>query len=208
LAVRRGARPGWLLAALALAAICLTACRAKSPAPSPSVAASSPPVIDIQETPVAGFAVQPLTYHTTGHFRIAVLSAQCGILYYTAEHSELEPTRPLCGVRIRILADGSTVHTIDLTKQALIATTGTLVTPDQEVMRDKRQPPTLDISPNDAVELDLWFEPPDNTYVDALRVFGDQDPDLQGQQGASAGPPSADITLVGLTGQGLTSGDM
>jgi hypothetical protein len=96
---------------------------------------------------------------------------------------------------VRVTSNDARLHTFLTGEQRLVLDGGDLVPPSFDAMRVKRQPEAVELGARDAMELDLWFEPPLEARPTAVRLVGDHDPDPQGVSVSVAGPPYADLPL-------------
>jgi hypothetical protein len=131
----------------------------------------------------------------TGHEKVRLLSAQANVPAVTGSHAEFVPKRPLYRVRVRVTSNDARLHTFLTGEQRLVVDGGALVPPSFDAMRVKRQPEAVELGARDAMELDLWFEPPVGARPTAVRLVGDHDPDPQGVSVSVAGPPYVDLPL-------------
>ena len=155
------------------------------------------PELVIRESPDPGAAVQDASEHATGHFKIRLLTARCGIDSIVGTHAEFTPKHPLCVVRVRVRSDDATYHAFTPGRQQLVLADGTAVPVDPEIMRIRRQEKQVELGAYNTLELDLWFEPEVSARATAIRLFGDSDAD-PGE--STVRHRAADSVLVPLTG--------
>jgi hypothetical protein len=80
-----------------------------------------------------------------------------------------------------------------------VLTDGIQVDPSIDAMHVKRQPADVYLGAGNAVEVDLWFEPPLHAKVRGLLLVGDHDVDMQGTAPAPAtNPKGVEVALTGL----------
>lgn len=176
-------------AVVALAVVTAAAAGCSSPS-SPSHAH-----VVIQETLGPGDVVLPSAVHVSGHFGVQLLLGRCGITYLTGTHAEFEPNNPLCRIHERVQSRDAAYHSFSTSRQRLVLRDGTTVAPSIDAMQIKRQPDAVTVGGRDVVELDVYFEPPPNAVIEALRFFGDTD---TGKSVTPPGPPSVDLPLTGI----------
>lgn len=148
---------------------------------------------------VSGDVAQSAAPIRSGHQRIQPLLGRCGIVGVTGTHAEFLPKRPLCHVRVRLVSDDAGAHSVHLADQRLVLADGTKVEPSIDAMHVKRQPADVYLGAGNAVEVDLWFEPPVGAKVRGLLLVGDQDVDMQGTAPAPrSNPEGVEVPLRGL----------
>lgn len=156
------------------------------------------PSLTVSEPLEPGDVPQPAAERVTGHFAVRLLSARCGVDAITGTHAEFLPLRPLCRVGVRVRSLDATFHTFVPAEQRLVMRDGVLVAQSPDATRIKRQPDAVEFGSHEAVELDLWFEPPLRDAPRAVRLSGDRDQASQGTTVQGQGPRSVDLAVEGL----------
>ena len=162
---------------------------------SSGAAPAAPREVVIRQPLGLGEVAQTDHESRTGHEKVRLLSAQANVPAVTGSHAEFVPKRPLYRVRVRVTSNDARLHTFLTGEQRLVLDGGDLVPPSFDAMRVKRQPDAVELGARNAVELDLWFEPPVGAKPTAVRLVGDHDPDPQGVSVSVAGPPYVDLPL-------------
>lgn len=134
---------------------------------------SPTPTYDLPPRPVR-VAETPLPYRpvTDGAMTFTAIGLRTGMEYITGTHADLEARGAYA--RIRVLVDNgySRTHTLDTTKQLLVASDGRTRQPDIGAMHVERQPDQIDIGAHDRLEFDLYYDIPKNVAVRAIVFFG------------------------------------
>lgn len=165
-----------------------------------ATASPRPSVVRIEVPLGPGDVAQHAPPRRNGHTQLQPILARCGIVGITGTHAEFIPERPLCRVRVRVLNDDASFHTVSPRAQRLVLADGGLVEESLDAIRAKRQPDAIELGAHNAAEFDLWFEPPNGARVRAIRLVGDQDPDPAGTSvNTATGPRSGvDVPLTGV----------
>ena len=154
-------RRWWIVLALALAAGC-------SSHPAKARTYHLPPQ-------KARYNETPLPYRPVkdGDMVFTVLGVTTGLTTLSGSHADLPARGQL--VRVRVLAenDYATFHTVDLTKQLLVDSTGRTYAVDVNGMRVKRQPDNYLVGSDNQVEFDLIYDIPKSARVTSVHLYGD-----------------------------------
>jgi hypothetical protein len=147
----------------------------------------------VRETLGPSEVALPATERVAGHFSVRLLLGRCGITFLTGTHAEFEPKNPLCRVHERIESRDASYHSFSTLKQRLILRGGATVAPSIDAMNIKRQPDIVNVGGHDVIEMDVYFEPPPASVLEALRFYGDTD---TGKSVAPPGPPYVDLPVA------------
>jgi hypothetical protein len=147
----------------------------------------------------SGDVAQTTASVRSGHELMRPLSGRCGIVAVTGTHAEYVPKRPLCHLRVRIVSDDATAHSVLLDDQRLVLSDGTRLPLSIDAMHIKRQPAEVELGAHNAAEVELWWEPPTGAKVRGVLLVGDHDIDVQGTAVAPASNPNGvEVRLRGF----------
>ncbi|MBG0817461.1 DUF4352 domain-containing protein [Planomonospora sp. ID82291] len=108
-----------------------------------------------------------------GDTRFQVIGLQKGLSGFFASHAEWQARGQY--VVVRIVADnpGRTNSRFDAKRQRLLTSDGTAHPVDAFAQATKRQPDAFLLGAGVRVEMDLWFDIPEEASVTAVRLYGD-----------------------------------
>jgi len=109
-----------------------------------ATASPRPSVVRIEVPLGPGDVAQHAPPRRNGHTQLQPILARCGIVGITGTHAEFIPERPLCRVRVRVLNDDASFHTVSPRAQRLVLADGGLVEESLDAIRAKRQPDAID----------------------------------------------------------------
>ena len=163
-----------LLTGTVVAAAVLSGCAGADPAPSASPQAAPTPTYELPPRPVrpseSPVRAAPVT---DGDTRFQVIGLQKGLSGFFGSHAEWQAKGQYVVVRILVENPGRTNARFDAKRQRLIASDGGTYTVDKFAQAIKRQPDELPPGAGVRVELDLWYDIPEEAKVSAIRLFGD-----------------------------------
>src|SRR3954454_901848 len=116
---------------------------------SGSTAHPSPPHVTV-EIPIGPDDVPQSGRVRSGHQLFRPLAGRCGIVAVTGTHAEYVPKRSLCHLRVRIVSDDATAHSVLLDDQKLVLSDGTRLALSIDAMHIKRQPAQVDLGAHNA----------------------------------------------------------
>jgi hypothetical protein len=108
-----------------------------------------------------------------GDTRFQVIGLQKGLRGFFASHAEWQARGQY--VVVRIVADnpGRTNSRFDAKRQRLLTSDGAAHPVDAFAQATKRQPDVFLLGAGVRVEMDLWFDVPEEASVTAIRLYGD-----------------------------------
>ncbi|GAA3033053.1 DUF4352 domain-containing protein [Streptosporangium longisporum] len=126
---------------------------------------------------------------TDGETRFQVIGLQKGLDGFFGSHAEWRAKGQYVVVRVVVENLARTTAHFDAKRQKLVAADGTSHAPNKFAQAIKRQPDTLSLGAQVRVEMDLWYDIPEEAKVSAIRLFGD--PPL----GVTGGTDGAQVPL-------------
>lgn len=110
---------------------------------------------------------------TDGDTRFQVIGLQTGLRGFFGTHAEWQAKGQYVVVRIVVENPGRANSRFDAKRQKLITADGTAHGIDRFAQAIKRQPDTLPLGAEVRIELDLWFDIPEEAKAAAVQLFGD-----------------------------------
>ncbi|WP_449063149.1 DUF4352 domain-containing protein [Planomonospora algeriensis] len=166
-------------AVLAAAAVLLLAPAAacsgpQEPRPEPASRFAATPTYELPPRPVRPGEIRVTAAPVQdGDVRFQVIGLQKGLSGFFASHAEWQARGQY--VVVRIVADnpGRTNSRFDAGKQRLLTSDGTAHPVDAFAQATKRQPDAFLLGAGVRVEMDLWFDVPEEASVTGVRLYGD-----------------------------------
>ncbi|GAA3445868.1 DUF4352 domain-containing protein [Planomonospora venezuelensis] len=159
------------LAAAAVLTVLATGC---SPEPERPPRAAPSPTYELParavrpgEIPVTSAPVQD------GEIRFQVIGLQKGLSGFFGSHAEWQAKGQYVVVRILMENPNRANSRFDAGKQRLVTAGGTAHAIDPFTQAIKRQPERFLLGAGVRVEMDLWFDVPEDAEPTAVRLFGD-----------------------------------
>ncbi|NMH96146.1 DUF4352 domain-containing protein [Pseudonocardia sp. K10HN5] len=170
---------GLVGAAIGLAAVlsgCSAAPAGSVPAPAPAGATYPLPPRPVRpgETPLH---IAPAT---EGDTVFEVIGLTTGMATILGSHAEWPAKGQFVRIRLVVINNGRSSVLFDTNRQLLLTADGQTHVPDSQAMLIKRQPGQFDLGAADRLELDLYYDIPEDGTPTALRAFGG--PSLQDLQ--------------------------
>ncbi|WP_344967217.1 DUF4352 domain-containing protein [Streptosporangium fragile] len=185
-----------LLTGAALAVTALTGCTGTgTPGTGAAPATASPPATPTPTYPLPARPVRPgeipvgAAPVNDGDTRFHVIGLQKGLEGFFGSHAEWQAKGQYVVVRIVVENPGRTNSRFEAKRQRLVTADGTAYAVDKFAQAIKRQPDTLPLGAEVRIEMDLWFDIPQEAKVRAIRLFGD--PPL----GVGGGTDGAEVPL-------------
>ena len=116
----------------------------------------------------------------SGHLRMQVLTARCGIFVLSGTHALLDATGEFCRLRIRVESSDSSGHEFSPYAQRLVLAGGQELAPSNGAMAVRRQPEKVPLGADDLAEVVVLWDIPAGAEVSGVRLVGDADPDAAG----------------------------
>ncbi len=125
----------------------------------------------------------------SGDLAFTVIGLRDRMNTVAGSHADVPPKGQFVRLRLVVENTGRITGTFDTRKQLLVTSDGRTFPPDIDAMLIRRQPAGIDVGSGVRVEMDLWYDIPNQVKETALRVVGSP------TMGAPSDPPPADVHL-------------
>lgn len=129
----------------------------------------SPPQLRTSEVPGPGGKF------TDGTMLFEVLAWRCGLLSVAGDHADWLPDGQYCRLRLRITNAGRPVTEYKAAAQELVEADGSRHEADLNSVQISDQPTSLKVGLENSVQLDVWFDVPEDADIVAARLHASED---------------------------------